>query len=181
MTEKIMSNLVTIGGSLLGVLVGGVISFLTSAKLERQRSKRERRDKLDVARREALGAVLEWIEPMRNAEIRASSLVTAAIQGDIDDDEFNKEFPYLLGELKKKDLPGSQRALLPQDTYARGIGVVQELEQLRILGIRYGQRARVRGESSAGFQECHMKLSKIRKQISEIEEDIRKAFLGTFE
>jgi hypothetical protein len=65
---------------------------------------------------------------MRNAAIRASSMVMATIRGDIDDVELLRRFPYLLGDLVKKDLSSVQRAALPAGIYERGYGVVQALD-----------------------------------------------------
>lgn len=168
-------------GPLLGAVVGGLISFLAARGLERQRWRRDRQEKLAVLRRDALAAALEWIEPMRNAETHASSLVMAAIRGDVEDEQFLKDFPYLLGDLVKKDLPANQRAVLPDHVYARGHRIVRELDDLRVLGVRYGQEARVKGKLMAGFEECSAKLDAIGKEISQLDTDLRKAFRETFE
>lgn len=181
MTEELMSKLLTMAGPLLGALVGGLIASLTAWSLERQRWRHERQEKLLSLRREALAAALEWIEPMRNAETRASSLVMAAIRGDFDNEKFLKEFPYLLGELVKKDLPANQRAVLPHNLYERGHQIVRDMDQLTYLGVKFGQEATVMGKPMAGFQECSNKLETIDKQISELENDLREAFRRTFQ
>ena len=124
---------------------------------------------------------LEWIEPMRNAETRASSLMMAAIRGDVDDEHFLTKFPHLLSELVKKDLPPNQRAALPDNIYERGHRIVHDMETLRYFGVKYGQEARVMGKPMAGFQECSNKLDTLGKQISELETDLREAFRRTFE
>ena len=88
MGEDLTSKLLTMAGPLIGVILGGLISFFTARGVERQRWKRERQEKLASLQRDALAAALEWIEPMRNAETSASSLVMAAIRGDVDDETF---------------------------------------------------------------------------------------------
>jgi hypothetical protein len=180
MSEELISKLLTMAGPLLGALVGGLIASLTAWSVERQRWRHERQEKLLGLRREALTAALEWIEPMRNAETRASFLVMAAIRGDFDHDQFLKEFPYLLGELVKKDLPANQRAVLPDNIYERGHQIVRDMEQLSYLGVQFGQKATVMGKPMAGFRECSNKLETIRQQITELETDLRKAFRQTF-
>lgn len=152
MSEELISKLLMMAGPLLGALVGGIISFFTARGVERQKWRRERQEKLAGLKRDALAAALEWIEPMRNAESRASSLVMAAIQGDVDDEHFLKEFPNLLGELVKKDLPASQRAVLSDNVYARGHRIVRDIDELNYLGVKYGQEARVMGKPMVGFQ-----------------------------
>lgn len=138
MSEDLISTLLTMTGPLLGAIVGGFITFFVMRSVERQRWRQERQEKFLSLKRDALAAVLEWIEQMRNAETLASSLLMAAIHGDIDDERFLKEFPFLLGELVKEELPANQRAVLPNNVYARGHRIVRELDEVRILGVKYG-------------------------------------------
>jgi hypothetical protein len=179
--QDIISKLIALAGPLLGALVGGLISSLATRALERQKWRHDRQEKFASLRRDALAAALEWIEPMRNAQTRASSLAMAAIQGNIEDEQLLREWPYLLGDLVKKDLPGNLRAILPDDTYERGHRIVRELDALCVLGVKYGQDARVMGRPMEGYQECSAKLDAIETQISQLETDLRKAFQATFE
>lgn len=181
MSEELISKLLTIAGPLLGALVGGLITFLTAHGIERQKWRHERQEKLASLKREAMAVALEWIEPMRNAETHAAGLVMSAIRGEFDHEDFLSKFPYLLGELVKKDIPASQRAVLPDNIYTRGHRIIRELDELRCLGVKYGQEARYMGKQMAGFQECSIKLNSIGKQISELETDLREAFSRTFE
>lgn len=181
MSEELISKLVTTAGPLLGAIVGGFIASLTAWSIERQRWRHERQEKLAGLQREALAAALEWIEPMRNAETRASSLVMSALHGNFDHEMFLKEFPYLLGELTKKDLPANQRAVLSDNIYERGHKIVRDLDQLSCLGVKYGQEATVMNKPMAGFSECSEKLDIIGKQILELETDLQEAFRRTFE
>jgi hypothetical protein len=173
--------LITAAGSLVCVLVGALINSLTTRAVERQRWRHERQEKLASLRRDAIAAALEWIEPMRNAHSRASSLVMAAVRGEIEDEHLLKEWPNLLGVLVKKDLPGKLRAVLPDDTYERGHRIHGDLEELSYLGVKYGQEARVMGRPMAGYQECSAKLDAVQAQIWRLETDLRKAFQTTFE
>lgn len=181
MSEELISKLLTIAAPLFGVVVGGLIAFLTACSLERTRWRHERQEKLSALRREALSSALEWIEPMRNAETQASSLVMAAIRGDFDHDGFLKEFPYLLRELVKKDLPASQRAVLPDNIYDRGHQIIRDMDHLRYIGVKFGSEAKVMKKPMVGFQECSDRLETIRKQILELENDLREAFRQTFD
>jgi hypothetical protein len=53
-----------------------------------------------------------------------------AIKGDFDHEIFLKEFPYLLRDLAKNDLPAAQRAVLPDNIYERGHRIVHDMDQL---------------------------------------------------
>jgi hypothetical protein len=181
MSEELLSKMLTIAGPLLGVLVGGLISSLTAIRIERSKWRRERQEKLMALKREALGAALEWIEPMRNAESRASALVMSAIRGEVSHEDFLRRFPYILGDLVKRDLPANQRAVLPDNVYGSGHRIVHEFEELQYLGVKYGQEAKVMGRVVAGFQECSAKLDTVGKQIADLDADLKKAFSKTFE
>jgi hypothetical protein len=164
-----------------GALIGAIAAIFPNILIERFKERRERRERLMVLKREALGAVLEWIEPMRNAENGASLLVMSAIRGEVSHEDFLKRFPYILGDLVKKDLPAIQRVVLPDDIYKRGHSIVHEFDELQYLGVKYGQEAKVMGKLMAGFQECSTKLDAIGNQITELESDLKKAFIKTFE
>lgn len=167
----------TIGGA----LIGAIAAIFPNMIIESYKERRKRQEKLMALRREALGAALEWIEPMRNAENKASLLVMSAIRGEVSHEDFLEKFPYILGDLKKRDLPANQRAVLPDNIYARGHSIVHEFDELQYLGVKYGQQAKVMGKLMAGFQECSSKLDAIGNQITELESDLREAFIKTFE
>jgi hypothetical protein len=149
-------------------------------KVEHQKWQQERQEKLSSLKRDALAAALEWIEPMRNAEIRASSLLMAAIHGNIDDEQFLRDFPYLLGELVKKEIPANLRAVLPDGVHSRGHRIVRQIDEVRYLGVKYGQESRIKHKPLAGFQECSAKLDAIGQQISDLETELREEYRRTF-
>lgn len=181
MSEALISKFVPMVGPLLGAIVGGLIASLTAYGVECKKWRREHQEKLASLKREALAAALEWIEPMRNAEARASALVMSAIRGELDHEDFLKEFPNLRGELAIKDLKANQRIVLPGNIYSQGHSIILELDELRYLGVKYGQAASIMGKSMAGYQECRVKLDAIGKQILGLEEDLRKMFSRTFD
>jgi hypothetical protein len=180
-SEEFVLKLLTMVAPLLYVILGSLISVLSTWGLERRKWQRERQEKLATLKRDALAAALEWIQPMRNAQIRASSLVMSAIQGEVDNEQFLEQYPYLLGDLVKKELPGCLQAVLPKGSYARGQEIVRSLDDLQYLGIKHGEQARVMGKVMSGFQECSEKLDVLGKQIAALETDLRRTFLDTFE
>ncbi len=177
--QETMTWLQIMIGPLLGVVVGALLSWLAAAGLERARFRHERGEKLAGLRREAISAALEWIDPMRNALIKASSLVTAAIHGRFDDEAFLRDYPYLLGELKKHDLTGAQRAVLPDGVYSRGHDVVRQFDELQFLGVEHGEQATARGKTLSGFDEISNKIDEIDSKIESLESDLRAAFQST--
>lgn len=181
MEQDLISRLIVLAGPLAGAIVGGLISIAAMFTVERQRRRHEKKEKLASLKRETFAAALEWIDPMRNAHSRASSLTIAAIRAEIDSEHLFQEWPNLVGALAKKDLTAAQRALLPDGLYRRGHHIVRELEELRSLGVRHGQDASVMGKLMAGYTEISAKLDAIDAQMCQLEDDLRKEFLTTFE
>lgn len=162
--------------TLLGVAVGGLVTRLA----DKARSKRERLEKRFELEREAIAAALEWIEPMRDAEIAAWGPTTSAIHGEFDHERYLQEFPHLNSRLAELDLTGAQRALLPADVYARGHSIVRMFDELRVLGIRYGQMA-LADEPFAGLNEISAKSVEIGSAITSLEDDLRLQYRKSFE
>ncbi|MHB0935410.1 MAG: hypothetical protein ACYC6A_03380 [Armatimonadota bacterium] len=181
MSGEVIAQLLTISGTLVGVVVGGFITTLSARSIERLKWQHERLEKLASLKREALAAALEWISPMRNAEIRASSLVLGAIHGDIDYEQFLNEFPYLVGDLVNKDLSAYLSVLLPEDIYIRGHNIVRSFEKLRFLGVKNSQEVRRMGTPMIGFEECNNALQELKEQIDSLEMDMQRMYRETFQ
>lgn len=175
------ASLIQIFGTLLAVIVGGLLTSTTTFFIERQKWKRERRNKLDELRRDAVAAALKWISPMRSAEYTASALVMAALQGDFEHERFMVDYPNLVVELAKSDLTGVQRASLPPDFYARGHEIIRDLEKLRSLGVKCGQEVKIGRSNPDGYKECTETITRISMAIEELESELKRVFLETFE
>ncbi|AZT83278.1 hypothetical protein EHN06_06790 [Marinobacter sp. NP-4(2019)] len=175
------AQLIQILGTLLAVIVGGLLTSITTFFIERQKWKRERRNKLDELRRDAVAAALEWISPMRSAEYAASSIVMAALQGDFEHERFMNDYPNLVLELAKSDLTGVQRASLPSDFYARGHEIIRDLEKLRFLGVKCGQEVKIGRSDPQGYKECTETMTRISTAIEELESELKRFFLETFD
>jgi hypothetical protein len=169
-------------GSLLGALVGGLISTLTALAIERQRRRRERLDKFADLKREALAAALEWIEPMRNAHIRASSLALATVHGNADQGAVHGGWPKLTDELSKADLTGVQRAVLPEGTYTRGHHIASALNDLRNFALKESQSKHIVDRKPlAGLKECQERTDAIDQAIQSLEHDLRGELRRSFD
>lgn len=179
--QDLIFEILKVAGPIVGAMVGGLITITAMYGLQRQKYRHEKKENCNSLKRDALTAALEWIEPMRNSWSSANSLVTASIHGTISEDEFIERWPDLLSNLAQRDLPGNFRAVLPEGVYSSGHKIIRELENLQILGIKYGQIARLENDHLPGFQECSNKLNKLEDQISKLETKLNKEFKGTFE
>jgi len=173
--------LATAAAPLLGVAVGGMLTWLVGVSADRRRAKLDRQAQLESLQREAISAALEWIQVMRSASIRASSLAqSGAYHCNYDADRYARDFPDILTELAKKDLSGAQQAVLPAslDFYSRGQEIVSAFEELELLGISCGERAVVTGRPD-GVQEISIQSSRVEQLIDALEGDMGSSFRRT--
>ena len=110
-----MLSIGTLLSTLLGVIVGGIITFLTTWTIENQKWKQQKKDKYLQDRREALGMAMDWIDPIDQAINHAISL-SSPFGGKLE--EWRQYWPNLQGEIAKIDLRPRHRVLLHEDIYA---------------------------------------------------------------
>lgn len=166
--NDIMMKLLTmIGplGPLAGVLLGALITYYASRSVQREKWRQDRREKLAEIERDALAQALEWIEPMRNAHIRATGVCSGMIRGEGDP---LTTWPDLLEDLTSMDMPARLRAVLPKGVYARGLDMIRSFEELKPIP----------GE---GIGQLMTGLEQLNREINQLEDDLRKYFRETFE
>lgn len=166
---------------LIGVIIGGVVTYLVTTASERQRWRQAKQDRLAEAKREGIAIALQWLDPMELAISRANMLLSAYLQGDMDQEEFMERWPYLLGELKKYEIPARLRVLLPSELYVQSIRIVQCLDEIRTAGVRYGQEAKLRKKPFLGLHECYAKLDTLAAEVEKLAEDLAGMYRSTFD
>lgn len=177
MSEEFIIELCTKLSPLLGVIVGGLITYFTMNKIEQKRWQQEKQEKLSTLKREALSKALEWIEPLRNAEIKASGLLMSVIRGDIDvDDYFDKICQVrhdLFDELKPIELPASQRAVIGSAFYKLRNTILLSFDEIRIIGVKYGHDVRHHKKPLMGFDKCNALLETLTNNITNLENNLQ--------
>jgi hypothetical protein len=123
---------------LLGVVVGGLITYLTTHALETQRWKQQKKDKYLEDRREALKLVLDWIDPIDRAINRAAVLANPFRMTFTGGNARRSElkWPDLLTEIAKMDLHPSSRYLLPPGIYSGANIIIAALDEIGNLDIQ---------------------------------------------
>lgn len=172
--------------SLVGVVIGGVISALTTYLLDRRRWRRSRQDKKDEVRRQAIESAFAWLDPMysalMNAEVRAYKLLNPGG----DDEEFRDTYPDLIHTLAKLDLPAHHRLLLPPGTYASGKSINREFDEFKYGAldlwekVHYPQHSPAMNEIDAREQ-CSNRIAGIRKQVDTLRESLERAYQQTYD
>ena len=164
---------------LIGVIIGGLISYLSTSRLQARRWEREKKYKLAEKRREAVSLALEWLAPIERAWNSAFMISSSFARGDISEKEFRERWPDLLSELAKRDLPASLNILLPEGIRHRGFRVLRQLDAFKF------------DSFSLGPADCGSVLEKIdkvvqrqeiiRQEMRLLEKELVDAYSGTFE
>ncbi|MCH8270859.1 MAG: hypothetical protein IH985_06570 [Planctomycetes bacterium] len=166
---------------LAGVLIGGLVTYWATRAIEVRRWNQEKKDRLAHAKREAVAKALGWLDPMDRALASVNMKVSALLHCDIDYEQFLIQFPNLISDLAKMDLPADLRLLLPADVYADGHHILRMFDEVCTEAIRWGQQARRERKPMLGLRECGQKLDAIAKQIDGLHEKLKQAYLATFE
>ena len=117
---EILEKLWPLLAPLMGVIIGGLITYFVTTSVERQKWSQQKRDKLDDARRQAIVAALGWLEPIDSAMGKAEMHVYKLLHGNEDEEEFRRSYPDLLSVLAKLDVTPEQYFLLPDHLYPMG-------------------------------------------------------------
>jgi hypothetical protein len=166
---------------LIGVLIGGAISYFAMWSLENRRWERERKHKIKSERREALAVALEWLDPMERAISSASMIVSSFLQHNIEHEELMTRWPRLLTDLSKKDVPPRLKLFLPKDIYERGNLILREMDDLRYMAIKCGVQGKLKNMPFYGWDTCFPKLSAIEKMIASLHNDLEERYKATFD
>ena len=116
---------------ILSVVIGGLITYLTTRAVETQKWKQQKKDRQQDLYREALALALDWIAPIDSALVRIQSLTGALISNRISGGEFQQRWPDLLNELSRLDraMPARLKVLLPENFYD-GQHIVNDIDDL---------------------------------------------------
>jgi hypothetical protein len=126
--SKVVFDVLTI---IFSVIVGGLITYLTTRAIEIQKWEQQKKDKKQEQYRGALAMALDWIAPIESALTQIESISTSYIWKHISREEFQKRWPDLLSKLStlEKAIPARLQVLLPFATY-NGLQIVKQIEEL---------------------------------------------------
>lgn len=168
-SKAIFDVLVPLISGLVGVLSGGLITYLTTRSIEDRKWRREITYKRQEEQREAIALVLEWIPPLQAALSKAMLMSTRyQMQGNdpaerMTQEEFMREYPHVLSELTKYDLPGRLRVLIP-GAYDQSFQIIEGLNQLRSLSL---SRMKTFEEAGKLVADLHTKLERFRHSMAD--------------
>jgi hypothetical protein len=153
---------------LIGVVVGGLIGYLSIRAGDRRKWKQEKAERMNEHTRDAIGIALEWIAPLEKALMRGGSLAQSLQSKSIDQDEFLKKFPGSLPEIS--DPLARLRIFLPVDTYNKLFVIDRGIDALKAAARR-----------KDNSRECINLQVGLQSQIGELHKSLKAAYLQTLE
>lgn len=179
--DPIIKHLIDILGPVVGVLVGGVVTYWATASVAERRWKQDKRDRRAAAEREAIAKALEWLDPIDRAIGTANMEVSSLLQFHRDDEEFLGSFPNVLSALSKLDPTPAERVLLPAGSYEQGLKITSTLDQVRREAVMWFQRAKMENKPMLGLLECGKTLDAASRDAEALRAMLTKAYTDTFE
>lgn len=118
---------------LIGVFIGGIITYFSTRAADKRIWKQEREARLSDRKREALEQAFSWLTPFDIAIRKAKGCMRLHNKNHIDNGELIDRWPKVLDSLN--DVPEHLKAFLPENAYKIGLEIVDKLEELKILGL----------------------------------------------
>jgi hypothetical protein len=116
---------------IFSVIVGGMVTYLTTRFIEVQKWEQQKKDKRQEQYREALGMALDWLAPIESVLTRIESISSSYIANVISKEDFQKRWPDLLSKLAmlEKAIPARLQFLLPSSIFS-GLQIVRQIDEL---------------------------------------------------
>jgi hypothetical protein len=177
---------------LIGVIVGGLITYLTTRRLEERKWDREKRERFLRDRRDALRLIAEWIDPIDLAVDRAAKSHALYGYGTP-----ARDVQVLLEEITRTKIPASARFLLPSGLYGEAEYVARKIARVVSLGGDVRATAEMQMDPSKNVygmshqeidgqrQDLQLKFyeefEELQRMANQYGRSIREAFMATYE
>ena len=124
----ISKTIIDIFAPMLGTIIGGLISYFSIKSIEERKIKQQKLNDFQDQKREAIKIALQWLDHIHNA-ITKVSLQSHPYQPNLAN---TNNWPDLLKELTKYDVPRHLSILLPADSYKKSNIIIGLIEELRV-------------------------------------------------
>jgi len=167
---------------LTSVVIGGLITYLTTRTIENRKWAEHKRDKRQEQRREALAQALEWIPPIHIALTKAQLKVSRFHKKEISRNELIRQWPNLLSELAKKDLPMRLSVLLPRTVNQRVDQILEQLQNLQSFALHSSDTVKPnKDEWIATFNVFVDRNSALQENLNALRRELTSEYERTFE
>lgn len=176
-SKDVLDVLIPLVSSLVGILIGGAIAYISVRSSDNRKWEQEKKDKLSVERREAIAIALEWFNPFRDAMTKARLLTGSYLQGRIDKERLRTRWPDLISHPGLKDPPPRLQVWLRTDTYKRAFSIIGKLDNFVFEINRYPPTA---DEWANQFSQYSDYLFDLEKELEDLEKDLMEEYQQTF-
>jgi hypothetical protein len=167
---------------LTSVCIGGFITYLTTRSIENRKWAEQKKHKRQEQRREALAQALEWIPPIHVALTKAQLKVSRLHKKEITRNELIRQWPNLLSELAKRDLPMRLNVLLPITVNRRVNQILEQLQDLQSFALRANDTSKPsKDEWIATFHAFVERHSAIEENLKALKQELTSEYENTFE
>jgi hypothetical protein len=177
-SKEYIDILIPLFSGMLGIVIGGIISYLSVRASDNRKWKQEKKDRLLAERRDAIGMALEWFDPFRAAITKASLLTGSFLQGTITREEMRSQWPDLLRAPGLTDPPARLQIWLRDDAYRRSISIITDLNNL----VSEIYRTKFENEDWHDlFVRYSSHIHELRQRINSLEDDLIEEYKRTYE
>lgn len=176
--EPDLQQILNFAGPLLGTIVGGLITYLATRAADHRKWKRERQEKLDERRREALEVAYSWVTPLDCAIAKAEGYANLYRHGTVDKERLLEQWPHALGAVE--DVPDHLRPFLPEDAYRLSLGIVNKLEELKVVMLNHERTFDLTDEGKEMVRQRLRLLQEVKDNLQSLRDQLEEAYLKTF-
>lgn len=162
---------------LIGVLIGGLVTYFTVRTTEQIRWKQQKIDKFQEEYRQVLITAMDWIDPYRDAIYQANKVLGDFLMERKSESEYLVEWPKLVGHPELKDPPKKLRVFLPDDIYPRFLTVLRNLDDIRILPLHTQRGTK---DFFEAYRETGKLLDALEQEIERLNEKLIAEYKGTY-
>ena len=168
---------------LLGVGTGSIATYFVVKAVDQKRWNREKADRLETVRRDAIARALLWLEPMQDCVGKADTSIAAFLRSEMDEETFVNQYPSINEKLEELTIPADLRVLLPEGTEASRDNVARTLSYIRFRAssVWLPEVRREEKKIDGIFEECGRLLNEVSELINDLARKLRAEYVRTYQ
>ena len=151
------------------LIIGIIMTYIITSKIETKKWKQQNEKEKAIAKREALGIILEWIDPISDGVRLARNLINQLDSKEIDDSRYRELCPDFNNLIS--DLPARYNVFLPESIKGRLRGILLLFEGLKVVVASY----------NPDNKDWIDNIDNVGKSLKKLRDDIEAEYLKTYD